>query len=134
MLFSPHAFLFKMLFICRFTSLVQSLEFYEGVIKQTDASSTLIRQQLSEATAENLELQRLIMNQDVHKHETDTKLRIMEVGPFVPVDQLVLCTHSGSMRIQARFSFFHRHFLFPHIAVIRQTVPWQKSTAPLPRA
>jgi hypothetical protein len=58
----------------------QSLEFYEGVIKQTDASSALMRQQLSEATAENLELQRLIMNQDVHKHETDTKLRIMEVS------------------------------------------------------
>ncbi len=62
-----------------FTLHIQSLEFYEGVIKQTDASSALIRQQLSEATAENLELQQLIMNQDVHKHETYTKLRIMEV-------------------------------------------------------
>jgi hypothetical protein len=60
----------------------QSLEFYEGVIKQTDASSALMRQQLSEATAENLELQRLIMNQDVRKHETDTKLRIMEASVF----------------------------------------------------
>ena len=125
----PHAFHFEMLFICRFTLLVQSLEFYEGVIKQTDASSVLIRQQLSEATAENLELQRLIMNQDVHKHETDTKLRIMEVGLLMRVDQLMLCKHSGTLRIQARFFFFHRHFLFPHIAVIRQTAPWQKSTA-----
>jgi hypothetical protein len=43
---------------------------------------------LSEATAENLELQRLIMNQDVRKHETDTKLRIMEV-------RLLLCFSSS---------------------------------------
>ena len=68
-------------YLCaKFTLHMQSLDFYEGVIKQTDASSALVRQQLSEATAENLELQRLIMNQDVHKHETSTKLRIMEVG------------------------------------------------------
>ena len=57
----------------------QSLQFYEGVIKQTDASNALIRKQLSDAAAENLELQRLIMNQDVRKHEVETKLRIMEV-------------------------------------------------------
>jgi len=49
------------------------------VIKQTDASNALIRKQLSDAAAENLELQRLIMNQDVRKHEVETKLRIMEV-------------------------------------------------------
>jgi hypothetical protein len=59
---------------------MQSLQFYEGVIKQTDASNALIRKQLSDAAAENLELQRLIMNQDVRKHEVETKLRIMEVG------------------------------------------------------
>ena len=77
---------------------MQSLEFYEGVIKQTDASSALIRQQLNEATAENLELQRLIMSQVVHKHETDTKLRIMEVctnSQFaVPEAALMHITHS----------------------------------------
>jgi hypothetical protein len=59
-----------------------------------------MRQQLSEATAENLELQRLIMNQDVHKHETDTKLRIMEVSALLQVSPIPHAT-TGIMFMRA---------------------------------